>query len=84
MTFCLGIRVEEGVVGIADTRVTMGSECIVAKKVGVYQFGNGSLFLQIRHDRCVNCNVCAISRVCPGDAFVRVPAEQPYLLKEGH
>ncbi len=28
MTFCLGIRVEEGLVGIADTLVTSGSECI--------------------------------------------------------
>ena len=48
---------------------------------GCNRFGNGSLFLQVRHDRCVNCNVCAISRVCAGDAFRRVPADQPYLLK---
>jgi electron transport complex protein RnfB len=62
------------------------SLCIGCAKCveGCNRFGNGSLFLQVRHDRCVNCNVCAISRVCPGDAFVRVPAEQPYLLKEGH
>lgn len=51
---------------------------------GCNRFGNGSLFLQIRHDRCVNCNVCAISRVCPGDAFKRVPVKQPYLLKSVH
>jgi electron transport complex protein RnfB len=48
---------------------------------GCNRFGNGSLFLQIRHDRCVNCNECAIARACPGDAFCRVPADQPYLLK---
>lgn len=48
---------------------------------GCGAFGNGSLFLQVRHDRCVNCNECAIARACPSDAFVRVPAEQPYLLK---
>jgi len=29
----------------------------------------------------VNCNECAISKVCAGDAFRRVPADQPYLLK---
>lgn len=51
---------------------------------GCNRFGNGSLFLQVRHDRCVNCNVCAISRVCAGDAFVRVPSSQPYLLKTTH
>jgi electron transport complex protein RnfB len=48
---------------------------------GCNQFGNGSLFLQIRHDRCLNCNECAIARSCPGEAFRRVPASQPYLLK---
>jgi electron transport complex protein RnfB len=48
---------------------------------GCNRFGNGSLFLQVRHDRCVNCNECAISKVCPGDAFRRVPARQPYLFK---
>ena len=44
-------------------------------------FGNGSLFLQVRHDRCVNCNECAIARVCPSRAFRRVPVDRPYLLK---
>ncbi|MBI3910142.1 MAG: ferredoxin [Armatimonadetes bacterium] len=48
---------------------------------GCERFGNGSLFLQIRHDRCVNCNQCAIANVCPAQAIVRVPASQPYLLK---
>lgn len=48
---------------------------------GCNRFGNGSLFLQIRHDRCVHCNECAIAKVCPGDAFRRVPAAHPYLLK---
>ncbi len=49
---------------------------------GCVLFGNGSFFLQVRHDRCVNCNDCAIARVCPADAFRRVPADQPYLLKD--
>lgn len=48
---------------------------------GCTQFGNGSLFVQIRHDRCVNCNECAIAKVCPNDAIRRVPATKPYLLK---
>lgn len=48
---------------------------------GCNRFGNGSLHLQIRHDRCVNCNQCAIARVCPSNAFVRVPASRPYLLR---
>ncbi len=51
---------------------------------GCTRFGNGSLYLQVRHDLCVNCNECAIARVCPGDAFRRVPADQAYLLKTHH
>ena len=48
---------------------------------GCSAFGNGSLFLQIRHDRCVNCNACSIARNCPSGAVVRVRADRPYLLK---
>ena len=53
---------------------------------GCTMFGNGSLHLQIRHDRCVNCNECSIARACPADAIQRVPAGQPYQFKsrEGH
>ncbi len=48
---------------------------------GCGAFGNGSLYLQVRHDRCLNCNQCAIAEACAGRAFRRVPAAQPYLLK---
>ena len=48
---------------------------------GCSSFGNGSLFLQIRHDRCANCNQCSIARQCPSGAVTRVSADQPYLLK---
>lgn len=41
---------------------------------------NGSLYLQVRHDLCVNCNECAIAVACPAQAFVRVPADRPNLL----
>ncbi len=44
-------------------------------------FGNGSVFLQIRHDRCVRCNECAIGAKCPAEAISRVPAANPYILK---
>jgi len=49
---------------------------------GCNRFGNGSMYLQVRHDQCLNCNECAIARVCPADAFRRVPVGQPYLNKE--
>ena len=49
---------------------------------GCNTFGNGSMYLQVRHDECLNCNDCAIARVCPSGAFQRVPAAKPYLLKK--
>jgi putative proteasome-type protease len=45
MTFCLGINVEEGLVGIADTLVTSGRECITARKVSLYHHGGGAMFV---------------------------------------
>lgn len=48
---------------------------------GCNAFGNGSFFLQVRHDRCLNCNDCAIARACPADAFRQVPAARPYIFK---
>ena len=46
MTFCLGIKVSEGLVGIADTRVISGNENISARKITVYRQNDGSsLFL---------------------------------------
>lgn len=47
---------------------------------GCRQYGNGSLVMQVRHSLCVDCNECAIAAQCPADAFVRVPAGEPYLL----
>lgn len=48
---------------------------------GCTAFGNGSLFLQVRHDLCRNCNECSIARVCPSGAFRRVPRSKPYITK---
>ena len=48
---------------------------------GCSAFGNGSLYMQVCHDLCVNCNECAIAAACPAEAFQRVPASKPYLLK---
>ncbi len=51
---------------------------------GCLAFGNGSLHLQVRHDRCLNCNECSIAAACPSQAFKRVPADKPYMLKVVH
>ena len=45
MTFCLGMNVEEGLVGIADTRVTSGKEMITLRKLSVYNPPGGVMFV---------------------------------------
>lgn len=63
---------------VIDEKLCIG--CGICVK-GCTAFGNGSLFMQVRHDRCLNCNQCAIATQCPADAYERVPVDQPYLLK---
>lgn len=65
---------------VIDEDLCIGCAKCVA---GCTSFGNGSLHLQVRHDLCKNCNDCSIARVCPADAFQRVPADIPYLIKGG-
>lgn len=48
---------------------------------GCNMFGNGSLYLQVSHDRCIDCNICTISTACPSQAFLKVPRSSPYLLR---
>jgi Na+-translocating ferredoxin:NAD+ oxidoreductase subunit B len=43
---------------------------------------NGSMYLQVEHDRCLNCNECSIAVACPTQAFHRVPASQAEILKQ--
>jgi len=45
MTFCLGMKVQDGLIGIADTRVTTGVECTTARKISIHQHGRHSMFL---------------------------------------
>jgi len=45
MTFCLGITVKEGLLGIGDTRITSGNEAITARKINTYSIGSGLIFI---------------------------------------
>ena len=63
---------------VVDEKLCIGcGKCVK----GCGAFGNGSMYLQVRHDRCVNCNECGIARVCPAQAYRQVPAGQPYILR---
>lgn len=45
MTYCLGIKVKTGIVGIADTRITSGNETTMAKKVFTINKSNHCFFI---------------------------------------
>lgn len=45
MTFCLGMKVEDGLVGIADTRILSGNEIQYARKVSIYQEEGQAFFV---------------------------------------
>lgn len=45
MTFCLGVKLETGLLAIADTRITSGTEFITARKLTLHESENHSLFL---------------------------------------
>ena len=45
MTFCVGIKCQEGLVAIADTRITSGSEVSTAKKIAIHQGERHSMFV---------------------------------------
>jgi len=44
--------------------------CVMACKEPA---GLGSLRLEVRYDLCIDCNMCAIARACPEDAYLELP-----------
>ncbi len=45
MTYCLGVRTRAGIIGLADTRITSGTETTTAKKVFTVNRKKHSLFI---------------------------------------
>jgi putative proteasome-type protease len=45
MTYCLGIKIKDGLIGISDTRISAGTNTTIKKKVLVLQHDNKSLFI---------------------------------------
>lgn len=45
MTFCIGIKVAEGLVGLADSRLTSGTEQIQARKISIHYPGGRPMFV---------------------------------------
>ena len=45
MTYCLGIKVKKGLVAVADTRITSGTDVTTKKKIYTFQNSNSVLFI---------------------------------------
>jgi putative proteasome-type protease len=45
MTYCLGIKVASGLVALADTRLTSGTEVTTNKKISIHEVEHHSLFI---------------------------------------
>lgn len=46
-------------------------------------FGNGSFYLQINQEICINCNECSIAKACPSDCFSEIPNSEAYMYITG-
>ncbi len=57
MTFCIGVKVREGLVGVADTRLSMGSQTLTARKISVISDGASSMLLMTSGLRSVRDKV---------------------------
>lgn len=57
MTYCLGIKLRKGLVAIADTRITSGSDTTTAKKVFVHKYGKYPIFIMTSGLRSVRDKV---------------------------
>jgi electron transport complex protein RnfB len=55
---------------IDETRCNGCGRCVLACKEPA---GLSSLRLEVRYNRCVDCNHCSIARACPYDAYERKP-----------
>src|SRR4051812_32836134 len=45
MTYCVGMKLKGGIVAMADTRITSGSETTTAKKIAIHQDDKHSFFI---------------------------------------
>ncbi|HKK48773.1 MAG TPA: hypothetical protein VJ932_06720, partial [Alkalispirochaeta sp.] len=78
MSYCLGIKVAEGLVALADTRITTGSERITARKLNTYTEGSGQFFVMTSGLRSVRDKVLTYfdderaQRNAPSDRLFKV------------
>ena len=69
MTYCVGIKLKQGLVGIADTRITSGSITTNAKKLYTFERENASFFLMTSGLRSVRDKALTYFAETIGDEY---------------
>lgn len=70
MTYCLGIKVKEGLVALSDTRITSGNVTSNSKKISTHQIGDNCLFIMTSGLRSIRDKaVTYFEEVLDGDSF---------------
>lgn len=70
MTYCLGIKVRDGLVALADTRITSGVETTTSKKISVHHQGRNAIFLMTSGLRSIRDKAMTyFEEVLEGDNF---------------
>jgi len=59
MTYCLGIRLKQGLVALSDTLITSGNQTLTAKKYKIYKSGDYNIFLMTSGLRSVRDKMLA-------------------------
>ena len=80
MTFCIGIKVNEGVLALADTRIVRGSEQVNKQKLAEFQMSGQSLFTMTSGLRSVRDKTLTyVDEVLRHEASSGVPETRDHL-----
>ena len=71
MTYCLGLKVKSGLIAVADTRITSGTETTTAKKISIHKSGKKNLFIMTSGLRSIRDKaVTYFEEILESEAFV--------------
>jgi len=72
MTYCLGIKLKEGLVALSDTRITSGNETTTAEKYKIYKNEHHNLFIMTSGLRSVRDKAVTYFSEALNEHFVRL------------
>jgi len=72
MTYCLGIKLKEGIVALSDTRITSGNETTTAEKFKIYKNEKHNLFIMTSGLRSVRDKAVTYFTEALNDKFTKL------------